>query len=385
MSAQKPQNHDLDYEIVAVDSPQPTSRELRDDIVSELSAIYGLREDFITGANTVVLAALHRKSLHKEPAQHTPAKHSTRSERQDHPGSQAGPDPLNPNRSQFPSKRLAGFGVFHDLYEPHEHIGNGLDLEAAQALSTEADVGMFRIALLHSCRGPQSLGRVAHSILQGSRRIFAHRFANHALVIPLLEKANAKAFPLYEKLGFKPRGVVSHLLQVALQPHAAVCPKAQGPCHSIAPNLEVVFCAGLRRLPVRGLARCYARVFFGNECERAFNVSLKMMSSLLHSPSLHRRTSFIVRRPRSHRVVGFLLSERTASETEINITVVGLDRKYRAQGVPVRCFPLFARRCIEQGVTRATQMTSRANVVRLVRHYLGGTQTDRLIWMIRAG
>lgn len=272
-------------------------------------------------------------------------------------------------------EKLEGFGVFHDLRDPAQHPGTAFDMEAAADLVASPDVGLFRIALLHSSIGPEQLAPVTERLLDALDRILAARFASSAVVIPLFAQANARAFPLYEKLEFRRRGITSYALEIDLAPHALPVPPVPLPS-----ELAVVFMDGLRRIPVRGLARCYARIFLdASQVDEAHQVIAGVVGAEGFAPDL----SFVVRR-RSGRVIGFLLTERALRPDAVNITVVGLDRRYRNLGVPFHSFPLFAARCVERGVTTATEMTSRKSVKRLVCDLLGGRCTDRLVWLIRA-
>jgi len=273
-------------------------------------------------------------------------------------------------------ENLEGFGVFHDLRDPAQHPGTAFDMEAAAELLDRPDVGLFRIALLHACTGPDHLAALTERLLGSLEKLLAARYASSALVIPLFEEANALAFPLYEKLGFRQRGLVSHALEIDLEPHALPTPPMDLP-----DELAVVFMDGLRRYPVRGLARCYARIFL--EASQV-DAAEQVIDSVLGAEGFAPELSFLVRRRRSGRVVGFLLSEHVGRPAAVNITVVGLDRRYRDVGVPFYSFPLFAARCVARGLTTATEMTSRKSVVRLVCDLLGGRCTDRLVWLIRA-
>jgi ribosomal protein S18 acetylase RimI-like enzyme len=264
---------------------------------------------------------------------------------------------------------LEGFGVFHDLRDPAQHPGTAFDMEAAAELLARPDVGLFRIALLHSCTGPDRLAAQTERLLGSIERLLAERYTSSVLVIPLFEEANARAFPLYEKLGFKQRGLVSHALEIDLEPLALPAPPVDLPA-----ELAVVFMDGLRRYPVRGLARCYARIFL--EASQV-TAAERVIGSVLDAEGFAPELSFLVRRRRSGRVVGFLLSEHVGRPAAVNITVVGLDRRYRDLGVPFHSFPLFAARCVARGVTTATEMTSRRSVVRLICDL-------RLVWLIRA-
>jgi hypothetical protein len=270
---------------------------------------------------------------------------------------------------------LAGFGIFHDMRAPDAHHGTTFDIEATRQLLKMEEVGLFRIALLHSLKGPDHLGTLTEQLLDASEEILASKYANHALMIPLMKKANEPAFDLWRQLGFKERGLSSYCLETALAPHAA----SSSPV-TLPEGIDIRFMDGMKQLPRRAIAQCYARVFLkASELDAAD----KMVTSVLSSPGFSPELSMLARRRSSGRVVGFLLAEELLPQ-KVNITVVGFLKKYRSKGLPFYGFPRFASRCLSRGIGSATQMTSTERVVRLVTEYLGGSVTDEMVWMIRA-
>jgi hypothetical protein len=273
------------------------------------------------------------------------------------------------------NSKLQGFGVLHNLRDPARHPGTAFDMDAARELMAMHEVGLFRIALLHSCIGTDCVASLTEEVVRAADGSLAQRFERHALVIPLLENANGPAFPLFRRLDFKPKGIVSYCIEIDLRRHASRRPPACTPGH-----LEVVFMDCLGSPPVRGLSRCYAEVFLqASQYEGASAAVRGILDSSDFDPGL----SLAVRTAESKEIVGFLLAERKERSDRANVTVVGLHKRHRCLSVLFHCFSLFASRCFERGVLTTTQITSRHKVVRLVRDRLGGQVTDRLIWLIR--
>jgi hypothetical protein len=269
---------------------------------------------------------------------------------------------------------LSGFGIFHDMRAPDAHQGTAFDIEATRQLLKMPEVGLFRIALLHSLKGPDHLGALTAQLLDASEEILARKYSNHALMIPLMKRANALAFDLWKGMGFKERGLSSYCLETDLAPHAS------RPSPPLPDGIDIHFMDGMKRFPLRSISKCYARVFLNASEEEAADA---MVASILSSPGFSPELSLLVRRRSSGRVVGFLLAEKLLPD-KINITVAGILKKYRAKGLPFCGFPRFASRCLDQGIGCATQMTSTKRVVRLVTEHLGGSVTDEMVWMIRA-
>ncbi len=269
---------------------------------------------------------------------------------------------------------LTGFCIFQDMRAPDAHHGTTFDIEATRRLLEMEEVGLFRIALIHSLKGPDHLGALTEQILDASEEILARNYTNHALMIPLMKKANAPAFDLWRRLGFKERGLSSYCLETDLAPHAP------GSAVPLPEEIEIRFMDGMKRFPLRSIAQCYARIFLdASEVDAAQG----MVAAILSSPGFSPELSMLARRKGSGGVVGFLLAERLLPG-KINITVVGHLNKYRARGLPFHGFPRFAARCLDRGIDCATQMTSTGGVARLVTKRLGGRVTEELVWMIRA-
>lgn len=283
---------------------------------------------------------------------------------------------LAPKSVSRKEKKLLGFGVFHDMKDPAHHPGTAFDMDRAQELMEMKEVGLYRIALLHSTDPKKRLAKMTRRMLAAVEQILEKRHEQHALVIPLLRKANEPAFPLWEELGFSLQGMTSYYMETDLTPFALPRPLVDLP-----DGIEVVFMEGLRRYPIRSLARCYASVFLSPQRTDA---SEAVLNSIVGSAHFAPHLSLLVRSKKSKKVVGFLLAEQDGPPDRINITVVGLFRRYRAMGVPLYCFPLFAARCLDNGIRTATQVTSRQRVVHLIETYLGGRISDELVWLIRA-
>jgi len=273
------------------------------------------------------------------------------------------------------NSQLQGFGVLHDLRDPSRHPGTAFDVDAARELTAMHEVGLFRIALLHSCIGTDYLASLTQQVVRAADASLAQRFERHALVMPLLENANRLAFPLFRKLDFRPRGIVSYCMETHLRSRASPRPRVSLPGH-----LEVVFMDRLGSAPVSGLSRCYAEVFLHAS---QYEHSLAVVRGIVDSADFDLGLSLAVRTAESKETVGFLLAERKQGSDRANITVVGLHKRHRSLSVLFHCFSLFASRCIERGVLTTTQITSRHKVVRLVRDRLGGEVADRFIWLIR--
>ncbi len=268
-----------------------------------------------------------------------------------------------------------GFCIFRDMRDPEQHQGTMFDIAATHSLLEMEGVGLFRIALIHSFCGPAHLAPLTRQLIGSSEEILSRDYPNHALLIPLLRKANAPAFALWKQLGFKERGLCSTLLETDLTLHAGAVPSV-----SLPDQVTVRFMDGMDTLPVRGIAECYARVFLHAS---ETGVAEKMVSSIVRGKGFSPDLSMLAFHGDEERVVGFFLAEQLSSRRSINITVVGIEKAFRARGLNFYGFPLFVSRCLDRQVTCATQVTSTKGVVRLVCGRLGGRVVDEMVWMIR--
>jgi GNAT superfamily N-acetyltransferase len=284
--------------------------------------------------------------------------------------------PLSIVLASVAGTKLQGFGIFHDMRDPDRHQGTSFDIEATERLLDMEGVGLFRIALIHSIEGPDHLGDLTKQLLSESEKLLSSKYDNHALMIPLMKKANEPAFDLWRGLGFKERGLSSYYLETDLTPHAGLPPSI-----SLPKGVTACFMDGMAQYPLNAIAECYARIFLTASKVEAAE---KIVSSILNSPGFAPELSMLARHDSSNRVVGFLLAERSPDSKSVNITVVGLLPEYRGRGLPFYGFPRFAARCLDRGIVSATQMTSTKKVVRLVSERLKGEIIDEMVWMIRA-
>ncbi len=273
-------------------------------------------------------------------------------------------------------EELEGFCVLHDMKTPAHHPGTAFDMEAARELLALPGVGLFRIALVHSPLGSDHLAEVTERLLRASDRILGRRFDRHALVIPLMREANRLAFPLWEELGFKQRGLSSFHLELDLEIY-----RGRELPLDLSDTLDVVFMDEVESWPVPELVERYSGIFLGpGEVETGEEVIAGILNARGFAPEL----SLLIRRRADNELVGFLLAEREGPPEGVNVTVAGLIETVRSRGLPMYCYPLFVRRCLERGITSATQMTSRQKVVRLLCDHLGARVSDELVWLIRA-
>lgn len=273
-------------------------------------------------------------------------------------------------------ERLEGFVIFQDMRDPEQHQGTMFDIAATHRLLAVESVGLFRIALIHSVCGPKNLAPLTRGLIGASEETFSRKYPNHALLIPLMREANAPAFPLWNQLGFKERGLCSYLLETDLTHHEGAVPSV-----SLPDQVTIRFLDGMDALPVRGIAECYAGVFLDpSETE----VAEEMISSIVRAGGFSPDLSMAAFHGEDQRIVGFFLAEQLSSLHRIHITAVGIEKAFRARGLNFYGFPLFVSRCLSKQITCATMVTSTRGVVRLVCGRLGGHVVDEMVWMIRA-
>jgi|GEM_PF-7124225 len=250
----------------------------------------------------------------------------------------------------FSEKGLESFAIFRSFLDLSLHIGTMVEPSYLKSLKEIENAEIFEISIVRTTGSNDKLAEATTEFIGEAERILLDRAEACCLMISLLEKGNAKSFPLWKKLGFKRKGGKAYLMELSLIDVV----KRYGKVSKREGEILLKTFDELNDDNLKTLASCYSKIFAPSLEGEVYHYLQKMISKKSFLKNL---STVVCNLSNGEEVIGFCFIERE-NDSRIYISAAGLNENMRGKGVSMRSFSWIMENCINCGYKKASLVTA---------------------------